>query len=215
MKRVVFVSIPVLLLIGGIVVFVYTFAENMDTKSSTPDLENNYLYDSVPELRITDLHRFWQTKSVSIDNNEDPGFDPPDDYLGILGNLSYPLKDLEITDADEVVMIIRPSINAKLDKVDAYMACNTEVVKQVNDELCYFFTPPGTTPVFYVSIYQNGFVIKKDVGILGIYLSKLGDEFKPVMRTNAEDPSAIACISHVDEQSKEITNEFLCLVNPE
>jgi len=215
MKKILCVSIPILLLISGIVVFGYLFAGNTSGKRSTLGFDNSYSHDdaaelttnfdnNAPELSIFNLQRLLQTKSVPIDDNEDPGSNPPNDYFGILGNPSYPLKELEISDADEIVVIIRPSANLKSDKLDAYIACNTEVVRQVKDELCYFYTPVGTTPYFYVSIYKNGFAIKKDIGIFGVHLSKLGDEFKPVKRTNAENSGTIACIGD---------NEFLSLIS--
>ena len=215
MKKILCVSIPVLLLISGIAVFGYMYSGNMKGKTSEVESDNNYLHNNAPrlttadfdnvtpELNIINLQGILQSLSVPIGSNEDPGSNPPDDYFGILGNLTYPLKEIEIADTDEIVIIIRPSVNIISDKLDAYIACNTEVIKQVKDELCYFFTAQGTTPLFYISIYKNGFAIKKDVGIFGAHLSKLADEFKPVKRMNTKN--SITVIS--------VEKEFFALVN--
>jgi hypothetical protein len=170
------------------------YADNMNGKTSASGSDNNYLHNNAPELSIINFQGLLQAKSVLIDDNEDPGSNPPDDYFGVLGNLAYPLKNLEIADTDEMVVIIRPTANIKSDKLDAYIAYNTEVVKQAKDELCYFFTAPGTTPTFYVSIYKNGVAIEKDIGVFGLHLSKLGDEFRPVKRTNLENQNTIVSI---------------------
>ncbi len=220
MKKILYYSMSVLLLIGGIFVVGYVFANSTSDKS----IDNNYLHEdttnlatdfgnNAPELNVFNLQKLSQTKSVPIIYNEDPGSNPPDDYFGVLGNLTYPLKELDISDADEIAVIIRPSPNLKTDVIDAYIACNTEVVRQAKDEFCYFNTPVGTTPNFYVSIYKNGFVVEKNIGIFGIHLSKLGDEFKPVKKTKTENSSTIVCIRNFDEQSYNYTNEFLSLVN--
>ena len=178
MKKILWVSLLTLFLVA----FLYMFAYNLKDESLTSGFKAN----NAPELSISDLQGLLQTKSVPIDDNEDPGNNPPIDFFGILGNLEYPLKELEISDIDEIVITIRPSVNFKSDKLDAYIACNTEIIKQVKDEFCYFSTPSGTTPHFSISIYRNGFAVKNNIGIFGAHLSKLSNEFKPIKQINAE-----------------------------
>jgi hypothetical protein len=191
----------------------YILAINLNSNIPSPDFYNGYLSNNAHELRIIDLQALIDAKSIPIDNNDDPGRDPPDDYFGILGNLTYPLKDIDITVGDEIVVIIRPSINIKPDNLDAYISCNFEAIKQVKNELCYFYTAPGTTPLFYISIYRNGLTIIKDIGVFGLHLSKLSNEFKPVKMTRSENASTVACISNFDVQCNMTIDEYFYIIN--
>ena len=196
----------------------YLFAVNIMPEISTSDLDavfasdlDNVIFHDGPELRIINLQKLLQTKSVPIDNNEDPGSNPSEDYFGVLGAIHYPLKEMEITATDEIIIVIeQPHDELKPDGFDTYIACNTEVVKQVKDELYYFSTPPGTTPLFIISIYKNGFFIEGG-GVFGIHLSELENEFKPVNKMNAPNSNTIAFTSNYNEQNKKTTNDFFCL----
>ena len=132
------------------------------------------------QLRIVNFPKLLQASSAPVACNEDPGSDPPEDYFGILA-LQYPLREMDIADTDKIVITIQPYSGAEYDDVDLYIACDTEAIKQVKDELCYFSTPTGMTPVFYVSIYKNDFLVELN-GSFGMHMSALADDFKPLTR---------------------------------
>lgn len=138
--------------------------------------------DDIFEFCSSNLQYLSELESVPIINNADPGKNPEHDSFGILGTLVYPLKNLDISDNDEVLIIIRPSDAVKSEEVYAYVAYNTNIIRQVQNEFCYFQASKGTTPDFYVSIYKNGDVIIEETGILGAHFSHLTEEFKPIMQ---------------------------------
>ena len=163
------------------IIVISPFITNV-VNDTTPQLD-----DDIYELSFSNLQALLQLESVPIMNNKDPGKDPAKDFFGVLGKLVYPLKNLNILESDEVVIIIQPSPAVKTEKFDAYVAYNTKKTQQSKDEFCYFQTPRGTTPVFYLSIYINGVAIIKETGIFGAHLSQLTDEFKPVNLSNINE----------------------------
>jgi|GEM_PF-4349423 len=133
------------------------------------------------ELSIINPQHLRNAKSVTIDKNDDPGINPTNDYFGVFGGICYPLRELEISNDDEIAIIIKPHPELRPDKFDLYIMCNTEAAKQAKDEFFYFPTPNGTTPAFNISIYKNGTLIEKS-GVFGLHLSELENEFKALKR---------------------------------
>ena len=164
-----------MILILVFLIFCITVCMFNNTRSDVLILNHN-VFDPC-YLNIDDLDRI---KRTTILNNSDPGRNPDYNSFGVLGTLVYPLSEIDILDNDEVFIAIKPSPSVKNDEVDVYVAHNIEKIQQSKNELCYFKTPPGTTPAFYVSVYKNGEQIIKDTGIFAIHLSYLEREFKPV-----------------------------------
>jgi len=176
-------------------------SETINTGASYADLSvvlisgQNDLSNNSAQLSIINLNSLQNTKSVLIEHNDDPGNTPPDDYFEGFGIIRYPLRNVEISDTDEIVIFITPHPEFKPEDYDAYIACNTVVAKQVKDELLYFSTPTGTTPAFVVSIYKNGDLIAYS-GVFGMHLSAIDGEFKSLIRINdMKNKSVVAYIN--------------------
>ena len=198
MKKILYLSILFIFFIGGILLG-YVFVINTIQKVNNTDSSilnmsvvsiSKFDDDEVSKLSIINLQKLLQTESVSIDYNDDPGVYPSEDYFDGLGKLQYPLKELEITDSDDIIIIIKPHPELKPSEFDAYIACNTEIAKQAKDKLYYFSTQTGTTPAFNISIYKNGYYIDGS-GVLGLHLSELENEFKPIKRINDVSSSSV------------------------
>lgn len=175
MKKLYVIIIMTILALG--VLGVWIFTSNDRSETNVLEIQDLSQLSEPGFLATQDVS---QIESVPITGNKDLGKNPASNSYGVVGRLVYPLKDIDISDHDEVIIIIRPSDAIGTEKQDAYIAYHTNKAQKSKDELYYFQASKGTTPVFYISIYKNGMAIIEETGILGAHFSQLADEFKPI-----------------------------------